>query len=125
MDDLTANERVALDYCGPLGIPISVFLGRVVYPGDPQWTERDRWAALWWRANVCRQCGELLSETMADFDEDNPRREFEWQAAGKWCHGCRAIHREELAMAGKNPHQDADPTVGARFWIVGKPAGVA
>lgn len=123
--DLTPTERAALDYCAPRGIPLSVFLGRPVYPGNPQWLERDTQAAMWWQANVCTGCGQLLTETMVDFDESNPRREFEWQARGDWCHCCRAIHREALVMAGKNPHTDADPTAGARFRIVGKPAGVA
>lgn len=113
--DLTDRERAALGYCASRGIPLSVFLGRVVYPGDPAWLDRDADAVLWWQANVCSGCGQLLSESM------DPANEYKYEAEGLWCFGDRAIHREAVAMAGKNPHQDADPTAGTRFRFVRTP----
>jgi hypothetical protein len=116
--DLTDRERAALDYCAPRGIPLSVFLGRVIYPGDPQWLPEDTEAALWWQANVC-SCGQLLSESM------DPANEKLYAAEGLWCFACRAIHREAVAMTGKNPYQDADPTAGTRYRFTHTPTTAA
>jgi hypothetical protein len=117
--DLSPVERAALEYCAPRGIPLSVFIDqRVVYPGDPQWTGKDAAAALWWQAEQdkrCDGCGGNLVETL---DPDNEDR---YRAEGVWCHRCRAIQREALAMAGKNPYSDADPTAGARYRIIENP----
>lgn len=118
--DLTDIERAALGYVAPRGIPLSVFLGRVVYPGDPQWTERDATAALWWKAEqdkLCGNCGQDLTESTAE------GADFKFRAEGIWCHGCRAMYRESLAAAGKDPYgPDADPTVGMRFVFTKTPA---
>jgi hypothetical protein len=49
-----------LDYCVPLGIPHSVFLGRAVGPDGPQWLDEDREKALAWhreKAQHCPHCG--------------------------------------------------------------------
>jgi hypothetical protein len=67
LDDLTVEERMALAYCAPRGIPLSVFLGRIVGAGEPQWTERDAQAAVLWQIEQnahCTGCGRPRSECM-------------------------------------------------------------
>lgn len=52
--------RLEISYCAPRGIPHSVFLGRVVEQGDPQWLDADRDKALWWLIHermTCQSCG--------------------------------------------------------------------
>lgn len=47
-------------YCADKGIPPSVFLGRVVAPTDPLWTEDDQDEVLGFlreKATCCPQCG--------------------------------------------------------------------
>jgi hypothetical protein len=72
LDDLTVEERLALSYCAPHGVPLSVFLGRVVGLGDPQWHEEDAQAAVLWQIeqNVrCTGCGQPRSECMGPEDD--------------------------------------------------------
>lgn len=64
-DDLADYEKAALAYCAPHGIPLSVFVGRVVGAGDPQWLERDAQAAVLWQFEQdtrCKGCGRPRSE---------------------------------------------------------------
>ena len=108
--DRPPAERAALDYCAPHGIPLSVFLyGRVVYPGDPQWTEDDVHAVFDWQAdqaNRC-ECGGDLTETML---KENA---YAYKAKPLHCHRCRAIHRAAVArVKGKE-----DPLAGVRWRI--------
>lgn len=68
IDELTPADWAALEYCGPRGVPLSVFLGRVVYPGDPLWEERDTWAAMEWLIqdrSRCSGCGQPRAESQA------------------------------------------------------------
>lgn len=116
--DLSDAEQAALNYAAPRGIPLSVFLGRVVYPGDQQWTERDTAAAMWWQADQdrrCKTCGLYLDETM------DPANEFKYEAEAVWCHGDRAMHRAALELAGRS-YADADPMAGTRFRFVHTPS---
>lgn len=49
-----------MSYCGPRGIPYSIFMGRPVRDGDPQWTDEDIDLALEWsdyQAELCPGCG--------------------------------------------------------------------
>lgn len=59
-----------LAYCVPLGIPHSIFLGRVPPgPGEPLWTHDDRAKALAWQADQaahCGQCGQRQSDWRDD-----------------------------------------------------------
>lgn len=86
--DRPLGEQVEIDYCAPRGIPLSVFHGRVVYPGDPQWTDDDRQAVYDWlakEASRCSECGQDLHESMAK------ENSFAYVAEGVRCHACFAI----------------------------------
>jgi len=72
LEDMSPEERLALAYCAPRGIPLSVFLGRVVGNGDPQWTPRDAEAAVLWHIEQsarCSGCGRPRNECMVEFAE--------------------------------------------------------
>jgi hypothetical protein len=89
-----------------------VFLGRVVYPGEPQWLERDALAAVWWQTEQsrrCQECGQNLDESM---DKDNA---YAYKAEPLWCHGCRAVHRAAVKMSGSNAKEN--PLAGTRYRI--------
>jgi hypothetical protein len=76
-------------YCGPRGVPSSVFLGRVVRPGvDPEWLPSDREDALAWTAyegRRCRGCGTHPDE----WSEDKSA----YHAHLTECRGCRQQQR--------------------------------
>lgn len=78
-------------YCGPRGIPHSVFLGRVARPGiDPEWLQSDRDDALAWQVHEnqrCRGCG--------THPEDWAEDKFAYHAHFQECVGCR--QRDRLA----------------------------
>lgn len=108
-DDLSSTELAALEYCAPRGIPLSVFLGRIVYPGDPQWLPRDVEAAMWWLASRCTSCGQDTNQTVGVDHVDK------WNAEiSGYCDSCRARHRAAVVAAGRD---DLDPLVGARFRV--------
>jgi hypothetical protein len=72
-----------MDYCAPRGIPHSVFLGRVVGPGEPVWLGADRDKALWWLIHdrqTCRGCGTRPEEWEDDLHA--------YVAAPHHCRGC-------------------------------------
>lgn len=82
-----------MDYCGPHGIPHSVFLGRPVRPGDSQWLDTDRELALAWARNkaaTCSSCGTRHDEWAEDRDA--------YVAAVHYCRGddVLAMGREAL-----------------------------
>jgi hypothetical protein len=108
--DRSGGEQVEIGYCAPRGIPLSVFRGRVVYPGDPQWTDDDRQAVYDWlekEANTCTGCGQSLGESM------KKENSFAYRAEGLRCHGCYAIKAAEAkAERGRVP-----VTAGWR-WLV-------
>lgn len=87
-------------YCGPRGIPLSVFLGRIVRPGvDPQWLPSDRDDALAWQAwdgQRCKSCGTHPD----DWAEDK----MAYHAHLHECRGCRQQQRlaqsDEARAAG-------------------------
>ena len=79
-----------MDYCGPRGIPHSVFLGRPVGPGEPTWTVDDRQKALWWLihdAEKCKQCGHRAEEF--DPARGGDLHALEWTA--RHCRGCEIL----------------------------------
>ena len=115
--DRTPQEQAAINYCVPKGIPYTVFLGRVVYHGDPQWTADDRTAVVDWlidQDNRCQDCGASLNEALA---EDNA---YEYRAEALWCHGCRAMHRAAIVLAGGGKE---NPLAGARYRFTRTPKG--
>lgn len=92
---LHADPVFALEmaYCGPRGIPHSVFAG---------WSEHDRDAALSWLAwsrEVCASCGTHPAEW-------DPSRGGDRHAYGSGLHhcpGCEARHRGERDLAKARP----------------------
>lgn len=96
--DRPATEQVALAYCAPRGIPLSVFLGRIVYPGDPQWLEDDAQAAIDWDTfdrSRCPGCGQPRDECMAHEDEAPV-----YEVTMARCHACSAASAEGKAFDG-------------------------
>ncbi|TKJ24367.1 hypothetical protein [Blastococcus sp. CCUG 61487] len=81
-------------YCGPRGIPLSVFLGRVVGPGDPAWLRSDRDAAVEWAAHEARRCGSC--GTHPDDWADN--RHAHHAHLSDQCPGCLQKHRRTEAV---------------------------
>jgi hypothetical protein len=106
IEDLSLEERMALAYCAPRGIALSVFLGRVVGHGDQQWTSRDAQAAVLWeieQKSRCSGCGQPRDECMGpEADDDAP----EYEVTGTRCWACQARDaklqkfREEGASGG-------------------------
>lgn len=75
-------------YCGPRGIPYSVFMGRVVGVDGQQWLPSDREAALAWEAfesRRCKSCGTHPEEWSAD--------KLAYHAHLMECRGCKQLHR--------------------------------
>jgi hypothetical protein len=76
-------------YCGPRGIPLSVFLGRPVRPGvDPEWTASDQENALAWadfEARRCNNCGTHPDEWADD--------KYAYHAHLTECRGCKQQQR--------------------------------
>lgn len=58
-----------MEYCAPHGVPHSVFLGRVVEAGEPQWLEADRSKALWWLIHQRQTCPNCATRP-EDFADD-------------------------------------------------------
>lgn len=77
----------------PLGIPHSVFLGRVVRPGvDPQWTTEDQDKAMAWtqaQAGVCPNC-RTRRELWHNHDKANPP----YMGQLDVCPGCEMLAQE-------------------------------
>lgn len=91
---LSAEDRLALDYCAPVGIPLSVFNGRTVYPGDPMWLPEDRAAALDWHvenSTRCPGCGHSQAVTTSSEPPD-------YEVEAVVCHACMAKTREAQRM---------------------------
>lgn len=103
--DRSEVEQIALRYCAPRGIPLSVFRGRVVCPGDPAWLDGDFVAALEWQAyedGKCPGCGQPASESMAD-EDDSPA----YEAEALRCHACKV-----RSITEREASNDGDPGAG-------------
>jgi len=81
-------------YCGPRGIPHSVFLGRVVRAGDAEWLPSDRDDALAWQAHENGRCGNCGTHP-EEWREDP----LAFHAHLNECQGCK--QRERLAQSEK------------------------
>ena len=94
--------RAEVEAARAWGVPRSVFLGRVVEPGEPEWTVSDRRFAMALLQDESRRhaCGHSVIES---FD---PALSQDWVAAAHRCHACAAASKEsELysAMAHETP----------------------
>ena len=105
--DAELAERLA--YCVPLGIPLSIFTGRELPgPGEPQWDDDDRAAALAWRrweAQRCPSCGTRRQDWWDD--AGRPRMDPPLEAITDRCGGCHALElaRDSIAEGeGKGVH---------------------
>jgi len=90
------SERRIRGYCCERGIPRSVFLGRVVGPGEPEWLAEDTEAALEWIdyvASLCKGCGEPLAECL------DPENDGAYEAIPVQCHACAARDAENRDAA--------------------------
>ena len=90
-----------MSYCGPRGIPWSVFMGDRGQPGpgEPLWTDADRSLALEWQAErdmTCTGCGHPMDETT------DPANRYGVQTLD--CESCRtrAAYASEDQSSGVN-----------------------
>lgn len=105
--DRPAEEQIALAYCAPHGIPLSVFLGRTVYPGEPLWLPEDTDAAVDWMLDQndrCPGCGQPHAETTS------PDAQGEYVVDAKTCHCCLA------RIAESKTFQDRGDDMGAIYF---------
>lgn len=111
--DLSPADRVALDYCAPKGIPLSIFLGRVQGFGEPLWLEDDTRKAVAWQAEQnarCSGCGQPRSECMS---EDAPDYEAEmWR-----CFACE-VRDAKMVEVQREAQQGKASNHGAYFVVV-------
>src|SRR5262245_59814936 len=83
--------REELSYCAPRGIPHSIFTGRLVAPGEPQWLDEDVDLALEWQAEqtISHHCGQPLDESAG-----NAEGQYEIRTVRCW-----ACYESEKAAA--------------------------
>ncbi len=87
----------------PLGIPYSVFSGRVVAPGKPQWTAQDRDMALSYLAHKAPECPNC--RTRADEWKSDPDA---YVVADYECEGC-------ARLAAERDNLPDDPSEAERY----------
>ena len=86
--------RSRVDFACERGIPLSVFLGRVVEAGEPAWLPEDRDVVAVWQAEQhgkCPQCGTWRWEW-----DENP---YAWFVDHDTCMGCLQVdgYRRQLS----------------------------
>lgn len=92
-------------------MPHSVFTGRVVRDGAPQWTAADTALGVALRvleSVTCAGCGADRRESM------DASAEFEWRAEAVRCHGCAT--RDRAAGA----HSKAGGELSGLNWVVNR-----
>ena len=110
-----ATDLADLDYCNGDGrsVPLSVFRGRVVGPGDPLWLPEDRVAALAWMARertLCPGCRRSRHETFDIAMDDH------YDVLALTCNACAARERKAWNMsAGREP---GEPPPFGMFFVV-------
>jgi hypothetical protein len=103
-----AAEALAREFCfgGGRALPLSIFLGRVMPDGQPEWLPEDRLAALEWvvhQRSLCPGgCGQPRSESFAEGNDDL------YDVTLIQCHACAARDRRLWSMSGGDP-QAAPP----------------
>ena len=93
----SATFREEIEASVALGIPRSVFLGRVVGQGEPLWTRDDAQAVLEYlreKALLCSGCGLPRDETM------DPEAEGHFASRALRCHACAARDRAARKFGG-------------------------
>lgn len=74
----------------PLGIPYSTFTGRVVAPGEPQWTAQDQDLALSYLAGKGQECSRCHTR------EDEWKRDEDAYVVDEYvCEGCGRLDDEQ------------------------------
>jgi predicted Fe-S protein YdhL (DUF1289 family) len=92
-------------------VPRSVFLGRTVARGEPQWLPEDTEAALEWQTyqnSLCPGCRRPRHESFAVEMDDH------YDVTVLQCHACAARDRKAY---NTRPEQGEDPQFG-RFFVV-------
>ena len=107
-------EVAVRDFCFGDGrcLPPSIFLGRVVKRGEPEWTTEDRVAALEWAAHqksLCPGCGGPRVETFDIAMDDH------YDVTALQCHKCAARDRKAWNLnSGRDP---GEPPLFGQFFI--------
>ena len=107
------SERAIREYACSRGIPRSVFLGRIVQPGEADWLEDDAKAALeWqeWHNGLCTGCGVHRSDGM------NPEHQFSFEATPYRCFPCQ--EREKRSYQWSKNHADGQAPDFGVYWAV-------
>lgn len=112
-DPRDPRDAAALEFCYGNGraIPISVFLGRVVEPGEPQWLPEDTRAALVWQEyekSLCSGCKRPRDETFALEMDDH------YDVVPVVCHACAARD----SKASKRLRENEGRPLFGEFYIV-------
>jgi len=110
-------DALERQYACTRGIPLSIFRGRVVNPGEPYWLPADIEAALKWQLaeNLrCPGCGYSKAETMRREDE------VDYDAEAVICHACREIANASAKRAGRD--DTYDPMAGVMFRVIDRTA---
>lgn len=102
-----------LEFCCTVGIPRSIFLGRVVGVGEPLWLSEDRQAALEWQAYqkaLCPGCKRPRTESF-DVAHDDA-----YDVVALQCHACAA--RDRRAYNRSRQREDGTPLFGQYYAVV-------
>lgn len=84
-------------YCGPKGIPLSVFLA---------WPSTDQAAALAWQDHEARRCAKCGTHPN-DYDPESGGRRHAWHPAIEVCEGCAASERGHEIYGADLQHHGA------------------
>lgn len=97
----------------PRGIPHSVFMGRVVGPGEPMWLPEDADLALEWQAEqdiTCKGCGQPVDESTATASEGG------YEGHAVVCFGCRELRQHASGF-------ESDALAATKFYVTKAAAG--
>jgi hypothetical protein len=111
-----AAEFAVREFCFAPGraLPPSIFLGRIVQPGEPEWLDTDTAAALEWQAyqkSLCLGgCGRPREESFDIAMDDH------YDVTPIACNACRA--RDLKAWNRNSTREPGDPPLVGEFYIV-------
>jgi len=106
------DEAAILRFCCTAGIPRSVFLGRVVGPGEPLWLPEDRQAALEWQAYQDALCPGCKRPRVESFDI---AMDDHYDVTALQCHACAA--RDRRAYNRAREREDGAPPFGLYYAV--------